>query len=124
MTNRKAKTLYELAEERQAQLFLQADARRRTSAAEPNIRVKRVPRAPPPEPEDEALHPLNLALFYGLTLGMLHFTLDVLVHHQYKREIPWRAICQRTMMSLPRMCAMLLRRLLKVEKSPQAESSS
>ena len=122
MTTPKAKTLYELAEERQAELFLQADARRRTSAAEPNIRVKRVPRAPTTEPEDEALGPLSLAFFYGLTLSMLHFTLDVLVHHQYKREIEWMAIFYRTVTSFPSMCALLFRRLFMAEKRPLADT--
>ena len=49
--------------------------------------------------------PLGLiasALFLSTTLSMLHFTLDVLVHHQYRQTIAWSDIRWRTAGALPR----------------------
>ena len=39
--------------------------------------------------------PLLLAPLYGVTLSMLHFTLDVLVWHQYGQEIEWGVLAAR-----------------------------
>ena len=108
MATPKAKTLYELAEEREAELLRKADARRRViqggkpKAHEAGITVeKRSGAATAVQDEEEALGPLSLSFFYALTLSMLHFTLDVLVYHQYRREIEWPAIFRRTVTSLP-----------------------
>lgn len=52
-------------------------------------------------PDDEPIGPLGQAVFWSVTLGMLHFTLDVLVYNQYRQEMEWRPIFQRTLTILP-----------------------
>ncbi|MCJ1433188.1 hypothetical protein MMC27_002547 [Xylographa pallens] len=52
-------------------------------------------------PEENLISPLGEALFYATTLTMLHFTLDVLVHQQYRQEIGWSMIAQRTAITFP-----------------------
>ncbi|MCJ1389468.1 hypothetical protein MMC18_002325 [Xylographa bjoerkii] len=52
-------------------------------------------------PEDSLIGPLGETIFYAITLTMLHFTLDVLVHQQYRQEIGWNMIIQRTAITLP-----------------------
>ncbi|WPH01989.1 Hypothetical protein R9X50_00484300 [Acrodontium crateriforme] len=49
----------------------------------------------------EASSPLEQAVFWGLTLTMLHFTLDVLVYNQYRQEIEWSPIWKRSLTVLP-----------------------
>lgn len=53
------------------------------------------------EPDDEPIGPMGNAVFWSLSLSMIHFTLDVLVYQQYRQEILWGAICQRTAIILP-----------------------
>ncbi|MCJ1341322.1 hypothetical protein MMC09_006618 [Bachmanniomyces sp. S44760] len=111
----KQKTLYEIAAERQLDLqsgqpFTQSS--NIDSRAEPSITTAAIN----PDgtlstgngkvekylqPDDEPIGPMGQALFYSLTLLMLHFTLDVLVHHQYRQEIGWGMIVQRTLTTLP-----------------------
>ena len=50
---------------------------------------------------DDPIGPFGQAIFFGLTLTMLHFTLDVLVHNQYRQEIGWDLILQRTLTAFP-----------------------
>jgi hypothetical protein len=52
-------------------------------------------------PEDEPIGPLGEALVWGVSLSMLHFTLDVLVFHQYRQEVAWKEIWTRTFTMLP-----------------------
>lgn len=52
-------------------------------------------------PDDEPIGPLGNAVFWSLSLSMIHFTLDVLVYQQYAQEISWSAIFQRTALILP-----------------------
>ncbi|KAI6863780.1 hypothetical protein KC343_g13839 [Hortaea werneckii] len=52
-------------------------------------------------PDEEPIGPLGQAVFWAVSLGMLHFTLDVLVYQQYAQEILWTAIFRRTFTGLP-----------------------
>jgi len=51
--------------------------------------------------EDEPIGPLGEAVFWSLALGMLHFTLDVLVYSQYRQEIEWTPIFSRSGTMVP-----------------------
>ncbi|KAK5129811.1 hypothetical protein LTR08_002788 [Meristemomyces frigidus] len=51
--------------------------------------------------DNDPLPPLAQAAFWALALSTLHFTLDVLVYHQYAQEILWPAIFRRTLLTLP-----------------------
>ena len=51
--------------------------------------------------DDELLGPLGQALFNAVTLTILHFTLDVLVHHQYRTEVGWNQIFLKTLTAFP-----------------------
>ncbi|KAI6879463.1 hypothetical protein KC318_g13890 [Hortaea werneckii] len=55
----------------------------------------------PSSPDEEPIGPLGQAVFWAVSLGMLHFTLDVLVYQQYAQEILWSAIFRRTFTGLP-----------------------
>lgn len=78
----KAKTLYEIAEERQALLN----------------KGKPFPKQEGPDKDgdwefnDEPLGPAGDAVLYAATLSMLHLTLDVLVRSQYRQEVVWKAV--------------------------------
>lgn len=52
-------------------------------------------------PDDEPIGPLGNAVFWSITLAMIHFTLDVLVYNQYAQEIIWPSIFKRTATILP-----------------------
>jgi hypothetical protein len=89
LPNRKrpdGKTLFDLADERQAELDKN------------NPNVKRVPAR---DKDDDPLGPGGDAVLYGSSLSMLHFTLDVLVYQQYRQDILWKEICARTAVALP-----------------------
>ena len=60
-----------------------------------------------PQPTDDAIGPLGQAFFFALSLTMLHFTLDVLVHNQYRQEIGWDLIFQRTLTTFPLLLVLL-----------------
>lgn len=51
----------------------------------------------------DPLGPLGNAIFLTITLSMLHFTLDVLVYHQYRQSIEWNEIFKRTAMVVPQL---------------------
>jgi len=90
----KSKTLYEIAAERQAEL--EADGF--------------YEKFPAPEREghdndfwsdEDPIGPFGEAIVYGTSLSMLHFTLDVMVFHQYRQEIEWNEIFIKTGKMLP-----------------------
>ena len=104
----KRKTLFDIAAERQAELLggrpfispSNADAKPAVVTAT----INRDGTLSLPEdslPEGNLIGPLGEALFYTTTLTMLHFTLDVLVHQQYRQEIGWNMIAQRTVITFP-----------------------
>jgi hypothetical protein len=90
----KGKTLLEIAEEREKNLFKLADERRAELAQGT---------APPGAAADldEPIGRFGEAVVYTITMAMLHFTLDVLVYNQYGKEINWAAIFSRTAQSIP-----------------------
>lgn len=45
---------------------------------------------------------LGESFLWSISLTMLHFTLDVLVSHQYAVEIDWSAIVMRAVQAFPR----------------------
>ncbi|KAK3680130.1 hypothetical protein LTR78_000507 [Recurvomyces mirabilis] len=51
--------------------------------------------------DGEPIGPIGQAIFWTFTLGMMHFTFDVLVHNQYKQEMEWTPIFQRTATIIP-----------------------
>jgi hypothetical protein len=54
--------------------------------------------------EDEPLTGrLADSILWSITLTMLHFTLDVLVTHQYAVELSWPVIFKRTAQAFPSM---------------------
>ncbi len=95
----KGKTLFELAEERQGLL----DKGKPFPKATINTpsRDDDTHKANIVEEIDEPIGPLGQAVFFTSTLAMLHFTLDVLVQHQYKQDIEWGTIVRRTGMVVP-----------------------
>ncbi|KAM4062625.1 deacetylase-like protein [Hirsutella rhossiliensis] len=78
------KTLFDLAEERH--LFQQAAVRERQKNDDAAAAAIVSPGA----------ERLLEAALWTATLAMLHFTFDVLVHHQYGTEIVWPALLART----------------------------
>lgn len=77
-------TLINLAEERN--LFKQAEEYNRSEQ----------------KVEDEALvGRLGESVLWSFSLSMLHFTLDVLVTHQYAMEIVWRDVVSRAAQAFP-----------------------
>lgn len=59
-------------------------------------------------PDDDApIGPLGEAFVWGVSLAMLHFTLDVMVFHQYRQEIEWGEIWGRTFRMLPALFAVI-----------------
>ena len=113
----KSKTLYDIAAERQSQLqggepFISSE----NGSPRPTITTTQInPDGTlsdvfPQEYSVLADNPIGRfgeAFFYALTLTMLHFTLDVLVHHQYRQEIGWTLIIQRTVITFPILLALL-----------------
>lgn len=51
--------------------------------------------------DDEPIGPVGNAVFWSVCLAMVHFTLDVLVYNQYRQEMEWWPIFQRTFLMLP-----------------------
>ena len=51
--------------------------------------------------DGEPIGPVGNAVFWSVTLAMVHFTLDVLVYNQYRQEIEWQPIFSRTFFMLP-----------------------
>ncbi|KAF2838154.1 hypothetical protein M501DRAFT_1005017 [Patellaria atrata CBS 101060] len=84
----KGKTLFDLAEERQALLDAGKPFEKRTDD-------------PSGSSTEEDFGPVGDALLYTLSLSMLHFTLDVIVHHQYRESISWSEIVTRMLAAMP-----------------------
>ena len=108
----KHKTLYEIAAERQAELSKGQPFEPNSSLSsdimnEPTITTTTInpdgSLSNELEAGDEPIGPFGQAVFFALTLTMLHFTLDVLVHHQYRQAetIEWSMIVQRTLITFP-----------------------
>ena len=53
--------------------------------------------------DSDPIGPFGQALFLASTLSMLHFTLDVLVYHQYRQSIEWKDIYKRTATVVPQL---------------------
>ncbi|EMC98184.1 hypothetical protein BAUCODRAFT_23002 [Baudoinia panamericana UAMH 10762] len=58
--------------------------------------------------ESEPIGPVGDAVFWSVSLSMLHFTLDVLVYNQYRQEIEWTPIFKRTLTILPVLFLLIL----------------
>ena len=108
----KTKTLYEIAAERQAELSQgQPFARSNDGLPGPDSEPELVTKMLRPDgtlaqltdgaPDSELLGPLAQALFNALTLTILHFTLEVLAHHQYRTEVGWAAVVRKTLLAFP-----------------------
>lgn len=89
------KTLFEQADERQAEI-------NKTLPPERRVRIPAKDKDGDWEfMSDDPLGPIGDAVLYGSTLTMLHFTLDVLVYNQYRQDIVWREIFWRTGTAMP-----------------------
>ena len=105
----KHKTLFDIAAERQAELQGGQAFARSTSATAPKPEVITTQINPDgtlsfPEatvPQEELIGVLGQAVVFAVTLTMLHFTLDALVHQQYRQSIDWTMIFQRTTLTFP-----------------------
>ena len=51
--------------------------------------------------DGEPIGPVGNAIFSSISLAMVHFTLDVLVYNQYRQDIEWWPIFQRTLTIFP-----------------------
>ena len=108
--SKKPKTLYEIAAERQADLQKgQPFPPTGSQNATPSITTARInpdgtlshdPKAELSDVPSTTTVVAN-AVFTSVSLSMLHFTLDVLVHHQYALSISWSSIVRRTGTSFP-----------------------
>ncbi|KAF2087796.1 hypothetical protein K490DRAFT_12334, partial [Saccharata proteae CBS 121410] len=87
------KTLYDLADERMKELQKQGQPFPKQSGSMEAEEIV--------WPDDEPLGPAAEAVLYASSLTMLHFTLDVLVHNQYRENIVWKEIWKRTGVVLP-----------------------
>jgi len=112
----KTKTLLEIAAERQTELqggqpFLSASPDGSagpqiiTTSINPDGTLSIPPGTLPTHTtdiaSDDPVGPLGQAIFLSIPLTMLHFTLDVLVHQQYRQSIDWGMIIQRTAFTFP-----------------------
>jgi hypothetical protein len=65
-------------------------------------------KTPEDEPRDKQDEPLvgrfADSILWSISLTMLHFTLDVLVTHQYAVEISWPVIFKRAAQAFPGTC--------------------
>ncbi|KAI9856346.1 MAG: hypothetical protein M1824_005474 [Vezdaea acicularis] len=116
----KAKTLFEIAEERQREL--KGPAKSSSHAPSLGVGVEEVQwkdlwmhnerskgkgviephKEGTTEDEESAVEGRVMfieAIFYSISFSMLHFTLDVLVHSQYAINIVWRTIIERTLVT-------------------------
>ncbi|MCJ1474876.1 hypothetical protein MMC13_003536 [Lambiella insularis] len=109
----KHKTLFDIAAERQAELQGGQPFAPISTDESPSIVTAKIS----PDgalsifddqpPTDEPIGPLGQAVFFAVTLTMLHFTLDVLVHQQYRQQIGWDMIFQRTISTFTILAALL-----------------
>lgn len=93
----KGKTLYDLAEERRAELAAHGQPFSKIHS-DGLVRDENgtILSASSKDFSDEPLGPFGEAVFLTVSLAMLHFTLDVLVYNQYRQEIEWPPIFKRT----------------------------
>ncbi|MCJ1250837.1 hypothetical protein MMC30_008065 [Trapelia coarctata] len=109
----KTKTLLEIATERQAELqggqpFSSASSDTSTgpqvitTSINPDGTLS-IPSGTllSPTAHSEPVGPFAQAIFLSITLTMLHFTFDVLVHQQYRQSIAWDIIIQRAALTFP-----------------------
>ena len=92
------RTLIDLAEERS--LFKQADA------------INRGPIEGEEEDGEALVGRLGESFLWSFSLAMLHFTLDVLVTHQYAVDISWPSIISRAAQEFPSNSSLSSRRTL------------
>ncbi|POS83203.1 hypothetical protein EPUL_003428 [Erysiphe pulchra] len=59
--------------------------------------------------EDISVGRLTEAVLWTSTFTMLHFTLDLLVTHQYATEVDWTQILWRTVKAFPGKCDLPLK---------------
>ena len=109
----KAKTLYEIAAERQAQLqggqpFLGGSDKLSLKAKTKTVKINADGSMTEisdtgivEDVADEPIGPFGQAVLYAISLTMVHFTLDVIVHQQYREEIRWNEITRRALGMLP-----------------------
>ena len=105
----KQRTLYDIAAERQAELSKgQPFPPSSYIGPEPNFVTTTInPDGSLAQTEgqlredDAPIGRFGQAFFFASTLTMLHFTLDVLVHHQYRVEVGWGLIVWSTAQALP-----------------------
>jgi hypothetical protein len=103
----KTKTLLEIAEEKRAQLEKEHPDKLKSWTSEH-------------EDEDESLGPFGESIVYSVALSMIHFTLDILVFYQYRREIEWKEIFFRAARVLPALfCILYLFRTKMANQVPQ-----
>lgn len=104
-TKREAKTLYELAAERQAALLKGAKTSGKpfnekdvvNVAVGPNGKIKALDGNDlPHQLEDGNLTPWSDTMLSAVTLSALHFTLEALTVHQYADELDWMKIFWHT----------------------------
>jgi hypothetical protein len=105
----KHKTLFEIAAEKQAELQGSQQSSSEKSAVHEDVSISRfgidssgklIATKDHPDGAD-VIGPFGEAVFYTISLSMLHFTLDVLVHQQYRQSIDWGMIIQRTATTVP-----------------------
>lgn len=97
----KGRTLYDIAAERSA-LLKQGqpfDAKHSDGIARDESGNILLPASAPPQ--ESPIGAFGEAFFLTTSLCMLHFTLDVLVYHQYAQSIEWGAIVSRTFKIAP-----------------------
>ncbi|KAF2432407.1 hypothetical protein EJ08DRAFT_131723 [Tothia fuscella] len=92
----KGKTLFEIAAERQAELEKEG-----FYAKHPPPHRDEGDTAQFWSSNDDPIGPFGESLVYTISLAMLHFTLDVMVFHQYRQEIEWREIFAKTGKVIP-----------------------
>ncbi|EKG15521.1 hypothetical protein MPH_07261 [Macrophomina phaseolina MS6] len=92
----KGKTLYEIADERMRELSRTGKDVSSLEGEEVEFPIDGVRVT-----SDEDIGPGAEALLYAFTLSTVHFTLDVLVHNQYREEIEWKEIWGRTAQVAP-----------------------
>lgn len=99
----KGKTLYEIAEERMRELAKSGKDVSSMEGEEVEFPVDgkgQAVRVSPASEEDD-IGPVGEALLYAFTMTTLHFTLDVLVHNQYREDMDWIEIWSRTAQVAP-----------------------
>lgn len=103
---RKAKTLYEIAAERQATLTADAQGFGKVPNADnvvnvavgPNGEIRPLDGATLPVQSTEDLEPWVDSLMLASSLSALHFTLEALTVHQYADELRWMPIFWHTVL--------------------------